>query len=434
MLYSKVFILSIFFLLGVGVLTAFATALLKLGKYQSKEKLQVKTSKLFFFRYVLFRFFRKDEWQNLYFCISATKNIASILYATSGFLFFLTYLNQPFFSKPITLLSISLLIIAISIFVDFMMRLIATLWSTKILRLTAPISSVYLLFFCPITFILLKLTKLIFKFAHVREETNNYFFLKQKIKEILSDTQEHIDPHDQKLISSFITFRERVAREIMIPRIDLCTLSSETTIKEACPILLEEGYSRIPVYKETLDHIIGVIYYKDFLEIYYNKEKKDIGLDTPIEKIVKPVIYAPENKKISHLLQEFKAKQTHLAIIVNEYGGTEGIVTIEDILEELVGEIEDEYDNDDDKRFWKLPEGSFVVNAKMSIVDIEDELNIKLPHHPEYETIGGFIFHKAGTIPQKGWSIHLDDLELEVLSSDERSVKKILITPSKSQS
>lgn len=423
--------LSIFFLIGLGFLTAFMTALLKLGKYKSKEKLTIKTYKLFFFRYILFGMFKNHEWADLYFTISTTKNILNLLYVSTAFFYSLAYLGQNLLEKGVSLLLFTVIIIALSVLVDFIMRLIGNAWATSGLRFFSFISSFYLTLFFPLTFVLLKLTKAFTGLTRIRDKEAAPFSIRQKMKEILNETQKHLDPYDQKLLSSFITFRERVAREIMIPRIDLCTVSSEMTIKEAGPLFQKEGYSRIPVYKETLDHIIGVIIYKDFLKAYSNGESEEINLFSKVEMILKPVIYAPENKKISHLLQEFRAKQIHLAIIVNEYGGTEGIVTIEDILEELVGEIEDEHDVEEDQKFWKLPEGSFVVNAKMSIVDIEDELNIKLPHHSEYETIGGFIFHKAGTIPQKGWSIHLEEMKLEVLSSDERSVKKIMITPAK---
>ena len=121
-------------------------------------------------------------------------------------------------------------------------------------------------------------------------------------------------------------------------------------------------------------------------------------------------------------------KQIHLAIVVDEWGGTEGVVTIEDILEELVGEIADEYDVEHQELYTAIPDGGFVVDAKMSIIDIREELGVKIPQGPEYDTIGGYIFHRAGSIPSKGWKIHHDDFDLEVLSSSERSLNKIRIT------
>ena len=134
-------------------------------------------------------------------------------------------------------------------------------------------------------------------------------------------------------------------------------------------------------------------------------------------------------EKISQLLQEFRHKQIHLAIVVDEWGGTEGIVTIEDVLEELVGEISDEYDTSSELLYTKSPSGDWIVDAKMSIIDILEDLNISIPQGPEYDTIGGYIFHRAGTIPSKGWKIHHDDFELEVLGSNERAIEKIRITP-----
>ena len=169
--------------------------------------------------------------------------------------------------------------------------------------------------------------------------------------------------------------------------------------------------------------------YKDLLKFYAGATSGEITLDSPLESIAKPVIYSPENKKITHLLQEFRNKQLHMAIIVDEYGGTEGIVTIEDILEELVGEIEDEYDIEEDQPFFALPDGSWIVDAKMNILDIEEQLGIQIPPLPEYETIGGYVFHCAGTIPAKGWRLMHDEFDLEVLSTTERSVKKIKIIP-----
>jgi CBS domain containing-hemolysin-like protein len=118
-----------------------------------------------------------------------------------------------------------------------------------------------------------------------------------------------------------------------------------------------------------------------------------------------------------------------MAIVVNEYGGTEGIITIEDILEEIVGEIEDEFDTLEEELYSELPNGEWIVDAKMSIIDIESKLGIHLPHNPEYETIGGYVFHRAGTIPSKGWKLHHDKFELEVVSSSERCIDKIRIIP-----
>ncbi len=248
----------------------------------------------------------------------------------------------------------------------------------------------------------------------------------QKLHKILTDkTSLREFLRASNLVDSASHFKERIAKEIMVPRVNLFALPADTPIHEAAALFAQEGYSRIPIYKETLDQITGVVLYKDLLT-HYTQPHPDLSL--PLETLAKPVLFAPETKRISILLQEFRSKQIHMAIIVDEYGGTEGIVTIEDILEELVGEIEDEYDLDADP-FFQLPDGSWIVDAKMSILDIETHVGIRIPPNPEYETIGGYVFHCAGSIPPKGWRLSHDAFDLEVLSSNERSLKKIKIVP-----
>jgi len=139
------------------------------------------------------------------------------------------------------------------------------------------------------------------------------------------------------------------------------------------------------------------------------------------------VLYTPETKKISMLLQEFRKKQMHLAVVVDEYGGTAGVVTIEDILEEIVGEIADEYD-EDTELFSRLTTGTWLLDARMSIIDIEEELDIKIPQDADYDTIGGYIYHRTGTIPSRGFVIDHDDFKIEVMKSNERGVEKVKMT------
>ena len=219
-----------------------------------------------------------------------------------------------------------------------------------------------------------------------------------------------------------------MAKEIMVPRVNLFALDQETPIREAIRLFAQEGYSRVPIFRETLDEITGVILYKDLLKCHANPNQ---NLEEPLKTIAKPVLYAPENKKIAQLLQEFRNRQIHMAIVVDEYGGTEGIATIEDILEELVGNIEDEYDIGEDQQFWEFPGGGWVVDAKMErSTTSRGNSGSKFPPAPEYETIGGYVFHCARHHPgaRGGGSPH-DDFDLEVLSSNERSLKKIKILP-----
>lgn len=425
-------ILPFLCLVGSSLLSGCSTALLKMGKFKSKELLRSKLGSSFFFRSLLKKSCPNNEWDNLYFSLSISKHILQISYAILAFFSLLnheTFLEQKIFDHQpdhwSMLLVIGASLTGLSLLFDFTSRLLATLWSKQFVKFTAPIVSTYLLILFPIVGILIQLTRTILKKVSFAEEPLTD---KAKLREMIreSELQQHLDLNDQKLISSFIHFKSRVAKEIMVPRVNIFSLEVDTKIQEAVRFFAAEGYSRIPIFRETLDQIVGVVLYKDLLKYYAHS---DLDLNAPLESLAKPVLYAPENKKIAQLLQEFRNKQIHMAIIVDEYGGTEGIVTIEDILEELVGEIEDESDIGMNQQFWAIPTGGWVVDAQMSIFDIEERLGIQIPHGLEYETIGGYVFHCAGTIPTKGWRLLHDQFELEVLSSNERSIKKIKIIP-----
>jgi CBS domain containing-hemolysin-like protein len=300
------------------------------------------------------------------------------------------------------------------------------------MRICAPIASIYLFIAFPLSYTFMKLFK---SFAH----TVYFDYLhepqtqvKQEIMEIIqdADTGTSLDSTDKKLIGSVVEFRERIAREVMVPRVNLFCLPAEIPVSEAAKLLDKEGYSRIPVYENTIDNIIGVLMAKDVLKAFLDAGKKEENLNKPISTFVKNVLYTPETKKISQLLQEFRNKKVHMAIVVDEYGGTEGIVTIEDILEEIVGEIADEYD-EETGLFKAQNDGSWIVDARMNVLDVEEELGIKIPQDGDYDTIGGYIYEKAGSIPPKGFVIEQDDFKIEVLGSNERSVEKVKITPIK---
>lgn len=315
---------------------------------------------------------------------------------------------------------------------DYLPRILGNKFPSQVLSITAPFASIFLFFSFPLIYLFFKLSSVLWRNIHFDYLSEPLAEAKQEIFDIIqdADVSNKLNTHDKKLIESVVDFQGRIAREVMVPRVDMFSLSADTSIEEAARKLQEEGYSRIPVYQNTIDQIVGVLMYKDVLSKYMESfEKNDPKiLQSPIETILKSVIYTPETKKISALLQEFRKKQVHLAIVVDEYGGTEGIVTIEDILEQIVGEIEDEYDEEEDL-FIAQADGSWVVDARMSILDAEEQLGIEIPQTGEYDTIGGYIFHRAGSIPAKGFTIKLDDFELEVLKSNDRRIEKVRVKP-----
>jgi magnesium and cobalt exporter, CNNM family len=337
---NELLILALFFLFGTLFLTLCNASLLRLGKFKAKEIFRAPRRPFFFFRSILKSSSPKNEWENLFFAMSLSKLISELAYAACALFFLLGRLSSlSAISDWAALLATSAVVIAVSLLTDFLARVMASGWPRPVLKFAAPFASIYLTLFFPIVGLLLQCHRAIFKKAPLEEE--NLLTDKAKLREMISesDLQQHLAPTDQRLIASFINFKERVGKEIMVPRVDVYALAADTTIQEAAPLFAAEGYSRIPIYRDSLDQILGVVLYKDLLKCYVNPDQ---DLKEPLQTIAKPVLYAPENKKITQLLQEFRNKQIHMAIIVDEYGGTEGVVTIEDILEELVGEIEDE--------------------------------------------------------------------------------------------
>lgn len=229
-----------------------------------------------------------------------------------------------------------------------------------------------------------------------------------------------IDKAEHELIKSILEFTDTTVKEIMVPRPDVVALDISMPREVLVRKVIDEGYSRLPVYKENIDHIIGVIYSKDLLSLL---EHRDLIL---LQDIMRPVFFVPESKKISQLLREFQQRKAHLAIVTDENGGTEGIVTMEDIVEEIVGEIHDEYD-EVGKVAEPAKDGSVIVDARLSVSDFNSQFSLNLPEAPEYETLAGFIQKALGRLPEIGESTTFNDIQITVLSKTARRIRQVRI-------
>jgi CBS domain containing-hemolysin-like protein len=213
-------------------------------------------------------------------------------------------------------------------------------------------------------------------------------------------TEEHdapprLEEEKRELIQTIFEFGGTTAKEVMVPRIDMIMADTEATRGDVLKLVAEHGHSRIPIYEGSVDKVIGAVHVK---QLVANGEP---GLeDRPIRELIRPVVFVPESKKIDELLRDFQDKKSHLAIVVDEYGGTAGMVTMEDVLEEIVGEIEDEYDTEE-KLVETLEAGSWRVSGKVDLDDLNDELNLQLPTENS-DTLGGFIYEIAGKVPSPG--------------------------------
>lgn len=232
-----------------------------------------------------------------------------------------------------------------------------------------------------------------------------------------------IDKQKQNLLSSIFEFTDTIAKEIMVPRTDLVTLLLDTPYDQVLDISLKSGFSRIPVRDGTIDKIAGIFYAKDLLPAPKPSEKNKF-----LHKRSRPAVFIPESKKISEVLKLFQKDRIHLAIVVNEFGGTEGIVTLEDIIEELLGEIQDEFDVEE-SRLRKMPDGSYTADARVDIEELEEAMNISFPEEREYESLGGFLMEKAGDVPAQGWSQNFEKFRFKVTEADANKVITVKITP-----
>jgi magnesium and cobalt transporter len=224
------------------------------------------------------------------------------------------------------------------------------------------------------------------------------------------------------MIHSIFEFDDTVARQIMTPRIDVCGVEAGATIGDIIDAALKEGYSRLPVYQGDLDHIVGMVVVKDLLGYW----SSDLTTPLPAE-IVRPVILVHGTKKIGDLLGELRIRKSHLAVVLDEYGGTAGLVTMEDIIEEIVGDIHDEYDTEEVEDIKEISPGVFLATGQASISDLNERLSRTLPEG-NYETLGGFLTHQLSRVPLTDEEIPFQDILFRIREADDRKVDKVEIS------
>lgn len=233
-------------------------------------------------------------------------------------------------------------------------------------------------------------------------------------------SEEQSDREERRLLRSIVEFRDRLVREVMTPRPDIVAIPFDATIDEVRALFREEEYSRVAVFKESLDNILGFVFVKDLIKL---DEASASGRDAA--SLMRPAYFVPETKRVPELLKEFQRKQVQSAIVVDEYGGTAGLVTIEDLLEELVGEIRDEYDIETEP-IVDEGQGAYLFSGKVKIDDVVDRLGVPLQGEG-FETVGGYLLTHVGRVPAVGEAFDIDGLSFEVLEVERRRIKKVRI-------
>lgn len=246
--------------------------------------------------------------------------------------------------------------------------------------------------------------------------------LEQEILDVVSEGELHgaVDEEEKEMIESVIELGDTRVVEIITPRTEIVALSAEADLPTVLETIRSKGHSRIPVYEGTIDTILGVLYAKDLLG-----RTEDAPFQ--LRSVMRKALFIPESKLVRDLLREFQKQKVHIAIVLDEYGGTAGLVTIEDILEELVGEITDEYETSAPATLKRIDETTFEVDAGMRIYDLNDQLNVMLPDDRDYETVGGFVFSTMGKIPKVGERCQFENVGIQVLAAEPRRITRLLV-------
>jgi len=245
--------------------------------------------------------------------------------------------------------------------------------------------------------------------------------IEKEIQNLIDEGEERglISEDEGEMIQGIFSFRDTIAREIMVPRTEVvCARFEEATLIDIIRLIEQSGHSRIPIYQESVDNIIGILHAKDLLS-YWGSDTADF------RNMLRPPYFIPETKKISEVLKDLRDKKSHMAIVIDEYGGTAGILTLEDIIEEIIGEVMDEYDADE-KLITDNEDGSITVDARLDVEELEDYIDMKLPEG-KFESVGGFVISLLGRVPAVGERIEYENIEMIIEDANNRKIEKVRI-------
>lgn len=242
-------------------------------------------------------------------------------------------------------------------------------------------------------------------------------------KAILEARQDgELEAEEGSMLLNVLALDETLVDEIMVPRTDIDCTEIDSSVDQVVELIIESGHSRIPLYKENRDNIVGIAHAKDLLTYLYDSSKRN----TPLKEVMRKPYFVPETKPVSDLLQEFRSRQVHMAIAVDEYGGTSGLITIEDILEEIVGEIDDEFDIPKEEDIQILDDSTVLLSGRTELEEMAEELGITLLSD-QVETIGGYLCEMAGYVPQTGESFVIEEHRYKVKDADAKQIREIIL-------
>lgn len=355
-----------------------------------------------------------ENFSKLISTILVGNNIVNITSATLATVYFTSLIGE----KGATVSTIVMTVLVI-LFGEVIPKSLAKMYPEKYAMAIVPIIKVIIGVFTPITFVFNKLSNLIESLYKSEEEEE---FHSEELITMVEEAEldGSVDEHEAEIITNAIEFNDLDVGEIFTPRVDVTFVSDDDSMEDVAKKFRETGYSRLPYYEHNVDNIIGMLHEKDFYNIYYTKSK------TTLKQILRDVFFTNENIKISALLRQLQKQKLHMAIVVDEYGGTAGIITMEDILEELVGEIYDEHD-EIIEYFKKKNENTYIINCDADIEEMFEYLNIKPEEEYDYNTVSGWVIDSMDKIPITGESFDLDNMHVIITKANGKTVQEIKI-------
>ena len=308
------------------------------------------------------------------------------------------------------------------IFAELVPETIAVQYSERLALWLAPPLAVISMVAMPMVHLMVWVSNVISRLFGAEPRGDMPFVTEEEIKTLVDAGEEEgvIQEEEKEMIYSIFELGDTLAREVMVPRIDLVALDVRTPMLEALDTIMEAGHSRIPVYEETIDNVQGLLYAKDLLP-YLRQGRSDV----PLKSILRQAYFIPETKKASDLLPDLQQRRVHMAVVVDEYGGVAGLVTIEDLLEEIVGEIQDEYDVEEPYVEF-VSDTEYVFDARVDLDDLNRLMDVSLPTG-DSDTLGGFIYTELGKVPTVGDQVAFDNMDFTVESVAGRRIKKVRV-------
>ena len=344
-------------------------------------------------------------------------SIASLAaYITAGFADDYTWSKSTLILMEVLVVSVVVLI-----FGEILPKMIAIKYSKEYaLKMYTPLK-IMMFILSPIAQGFNAITSVVIKIIPFRKE--KIFDSEEELKILaeLGEEEGTLQEEESDMIQSIFDFKEKTVGEIITPRVDIVSLKSDESIDKAMDIIGERQFSKIPIYKDTIDNIKGILYAKDIIP-YLMGSRPNVNLQT----LARQPFFVPETKPIDDLMEEFKLRKTSIAIVVDEWGGTEGLVTLEDVVEEVMGEIRDPYDQEESNVLKQL-DGSFIVDGSITIYDLEEETDIEFPEDRDYDTLGGFILDILTDIPQTGEQVEFNNMIFTVQTVESNRIGKIKI-------